>query len=164
MKRWFVVNTLPHQERRAEANLRRQGFETWLPEFRRRRRHARRIDMILAPLFPAYLFVCLDVETERWRSINGTFGVVRLLCDGEVPKAVPAALIDDLMHRRDETGSIVLPSRKFAFGEAVKVAAGAFADLEGLFEEMAGRDRVYLLFNLLGRKVRASVPLAELAA
>jgi transcriptional antiterminator RfaH len=164
MKRWYVVNTLAHQERRAEANLRRQGFETWLPEFRRRRRHARRIDMILAPLFPAYLFVRLDVETERWRSINGTFGVVRLLCDADMPKAVPEALIDDLMHRRDEAGSIILPSRKFVAGESIRVAAGPFADLEGLFEEMSGRDRVFLLFNLLGRKVRASVPVVELAA
>jgi transcription antitermination factor NusG len=44
------------------------------------------------------------------------------------------------------------------------VASGPFADLEGLFQEMSGQDRVVLLFNLLGRKVRASVPMSELAA
>ena len=164
MKRWYVVNTLPHQERRADENLRRQGFETWLPEFRRRRRHARRVDMILTPLFPGYMFVSMDVELERWRSINGTFGVVKLLCEGDRPKAVPAALIDGLMQRRDDTGIVVVPPRKFVAGEAVRVAAGPFADLEGLFEEKSGRARVYLLFNLLGRQVRASVPLTELAA
>lgn len=164
MKHWYVVNTLPHQERRAIENLRRQGFEVWLPEFRRRRRHARRVDNVLAPLFPAYLFVRLDVGTERWRSVNGTFGVVRLLCNGDEPQAVPAEFIDALVARCDDAGMVVLPPRKFQLGETVRVAAGPFADLEGLFEEMSGRDRVFLLFNLLGRQVRASIPLVELAA
>jgi hypothetical protein len=41
---------------------------------------------------------------------------------------------------------------------------GPFADFEGLFQTMSGRDRVILLINLLGREVRASVPLRGLAA
>jgi transcriptional antiterminator RfaH len=164
MKRWYVVNTQAQQEARAQMNLRRQGFEAWLPQFRRRRRHARRVDSVLAPLFPSYLFVRLDLEIERWRSINGTFGVVRLLCNGDSPLAVPEGLVEEIMRRRDESGSVVLPPRRLAVGEAVRVAFGPFADLEGLFQEMSGRDRVVLLFDLLGRKVRANVPLAELAA
>jgi transcriptional antiterminator RfaH len=164
MKRWYVVNTQAQQEPRAQMNLRRQGFEAWLPQFRRRRRHARRVDSVLAPLFPSYLFVRLDLEIERWRSINGTFGVVRLLCNGDSPLAVPEGLVEEIMRRRDESGSVVLPPRRLAVGEAVRVAFGPFADLEGLFQEMSGRDRVVLLFELLGRKVRASVPVAGLAA
>jgi transcriptional antiterminator RfaH len=164
MKRWYVVNTQAQQEARAQMNLRRQGFEAWLPQFRRRRRHARRVDSVLAPLFPSYLFVRLDLEIERWRSINGTFGVVRLLCNGDSPLAVPEGLVEAIMRRRDESGSVVLPLRRLAVGEAVRVAFGPFADLEGLFQEMSGRDRVVLLFDLLGRKVRASVPVAGLAA
>ena len=164
MKRWHVVNTQPHQETRAEINLRRQGFDPWLPHFRRLRRHARRADRVLSPLFPGYLFVRLDADVERWRSINGTFGVVRLLCNGDAPMPVPDGLIDEIMARRDEDGAIVLPPRRFVIGEPVTVATGPFGDLEGLYEGMSGRDRVVLLFNLLGRSVRASVPLAGLAA
>ena len=33
-------------------NLERQGFRTYLPRYRRERRHARRRDIIKAPLFP----------------------------------------------------------------------------------------------------------------
>lgn len=164
MKRWYVVNTQPNQERRAEENLRRQGFEPWGPHLRTMRRHARRSEAVLVPMFPGYLFVRLDVEADRWRSVNGTFGVIRILCNGDAPIPVPDGLVEGLMARRDEAGVIVLPPRSFAEGEAVRVAAGPFADLEGLFQSMSGRDRVVLLFNLLGRKVRASVPLGELAA
>lgn len=164
MNRWYVVNTQPHQESRAELNLCRQGFEVWVPRIRRARRHARRIDSVLAPLFPSYLFVRLDLHVQSWRVINGTFGVVRLLCNGDMPLAAPDGLVEEIKQRRDESGTVVLPPRHLAIGEAVRVALGPFADLEGLFQEMSGRDRVVLLFNLLGRKVRASVPLAELAA
>jgi transcriptional antiterminator RfaH len=164
MKRWYAVNTQPSREERADENLRRQGFESWLPRFRRMRKHARRVDHVLAPLFPGYLFVRLDRDIERWRSINGTFGVIRLLCNGEVPLAVPDGLVEEIMRRRDECGLVVLPPRCVAVGNTVKVALGGFAELEGLVEEMPRRDRVLLLLNLLGRQVRASVPLADLAA
>jgi transcriptional antiterminator RfaH len=164
MKRWYAVNTQPNQEARADENLRRQGFCSWLPRFRRLRRHARRTEFVLSPLFPGYLFVRLDPETERWRSINGTFGVIRLLCNGDTPLAVPEGLVEEIMQRRDETGFVGVPSRRLTFGKAVRIASGPFANLEGLFQEMPERDRVVLLFNLLGRKVRASVPLAVLAA
>lgn len=164
MKRWYVVNAQPHQERRAEENLRRQGFECWLPEFQKTRRHARRVEQMRTALFPGYLFVRLDTDVDRWRSVNGTFGVVKLLCSGDSPLQVPDTFIDGLLARRDETGAIAMPVRAFARDEAVQVAAGPFADLFGLFQEMAGPDRVVLLFSLLGRQVRASVPVAELAA
>jgi transcriptional antiterminator RfaH len=164
MNRWYAVNTQPRQEARADENLRRQGFYSWLPRFQRQRRHARRADQVLAPLFPGYLFVQLDPEIERWRSINGTFGVIRLLSSGDMPLAVPDGLVEEIMQRRDASGTVVVPPRRLVVGEAIRVAVGPFADLEGLFQEMSGRDRVVLLFNLLGRKVRASVQMSELAA
>ena len=75
--RWYVVHTRPHQERRAEANLLRQGYRAWLPQMERSRRHARRIETVRTPLFPGYLFVELDIAREAWCAINGTFGVRR---------------------------------------------------------------------------------------
>jgi transcriptional antiterminator RfaH len=164
MMRWYVVNTLPHQEARAECNLHRQGFGAWLPAFRKARRHARRIDSVVVPLFPSYLFVHLDIETARWRSINGTFGVVKLLCNGDAPQPVPDGLVDEIMRRRNGDGLVQLPSRQFAIGEALRVAVGPFADWVGLYEGMSGRDRVVLLLSMLGRKVKATVPVAGLAA
>jgi transcriptional antiterminator RfaH len=54
--------------------------------------------------------------------------------------------------------------RRYAVGEALRVAAGPFADLVGIYEGMSGRDRVVLLLDMLGRKVKATVPVAGLAA
>jgi transcriptional antiterminator RfaH len=164
LKRWYVVHTQARQETRAELNLRGQGFEAWLPVFRRVRRHARRIDHVLAPFFPRYLFVRLDLSIEPWRAINGTFGVIRLLCNRDTPLVVPEGLVEEIMERRDEWGTVLLSPRRLGVGGSVKVATGPFADLEGLFQTMSGRDHVVLLINLLGREVPASVPLSDLAA
>ena len=75
MHKWYVVQTRPHQEQRAEVNLARQGYRVWLPVTERSRRQAKRIETGYAPLFPQYLFVQLDIGREPWRAINGTFGV-----------------------------------------------------------------------------------------
>jgi transcriptional antiterminator RfaH len=69
-----------------------------------------------------------------------------------------------MMQWRDESGTIVFTPRRFAVGDAVKVTTGPFADLEGMFQAASGSDRVVLLFNLLGREVRASVPFRDLVA
>ena len=61
------------------------GFETYLPRYEKRRRHARRVETVAAPLFPRYLFVAIDLASQRWRSIHSTIGVSRLVCNGEDP-------------------------------------------------------------------------------
>ena len=85
--RWFVVQTQPNAENKAVAHLARQGFVTYLPRYLKRRRHARRVDIVAAPLFPRYLFVVIDMTAQRWRSIYSTVGVSRLICNGRYSDA-----------------------------------------------------------------------------
>src|SRR5271163_3401837 len=74
-ERWFVAQTLRHREQLARLHLGAQGFRSFLPRFHKTVRHARSLREVIAPVFPGYVFVVLDLERDRWRSINGTFGV-----------------------------------------------------------------------------------------
>lgn len=159
MNRWYVAQTQVHSEERARINLERQGFETYLPRYRRERRHARRRDTVRTPLFPGYIFVRLDLRSAPWRSINGTFGVNHLICRGEQPAALPEDIVEELVERENEAGLVVLQPRSFHKGESLRIVSGAFCDCQGLFEDMADRERVVLLLDLLGRKVRVEAPL-----
>ena len=67
-QRWYVVQSQPNAERKAVMHLERQGFTTYLPRYLKRRRHARRVEIVGAPLFPRYLFVGIDLTMQRWRS------------------------------------------------------------------------------------------------
>ena len=71
---WYAVQTHPHSEAKAASHLERQGYTIYLPRYLKRRRHARKVEMIAAPLFPRYLFVAVDLETQRWRAIHSTSG------------------------------------------------------------------------------------------
>jgi transcriptional antiterminator RfaH len=153
--RWYVVQTQTNGEAKAVENLRRQGFEIYLPRYLKRRRHARKVDFIAKPLFPRYLFVAIDMETQRWRSIQSTSGVSRLVTNGDEPAAVPQGVVRALRAREDAKGFVKLDAAPaFAPGDKVRVLAGAFIDNAGLFNGMADHDRVSILLEMLGRQVR----------
>ena len=159
MMRWYVAYTQPQRERQAFEHLKRQGFEAYLPCYRKLRRHARRRELVRAPLFPRYLFVAVDVAAQRWRAINGTRGVCHLVCDGIRPAPVPDGIIERLRVREDDEGCVSLASLAlFDPGASVHVIGGVFAGHRGIYERMTDGERVVVLLDLLGRKVEVVVP------
>ena len=75
---WCVAHTQAQKEKTAQMNLLNQGFEVYLPLFKKIKKHARKIEKVSVPLFPRYIFVGFNSETSRWRSINGTRGISHL--------------------------------------------------------------------------------------
>jgi hypothetical protein len=59
--------------------------ENYLPRYLKSRRHARRVETVAASLFPGYVFVAIDMLTQRRLSIQSTIGVARLVRDGDRP-------------------------------------------------------------------------------
>ena len=80
--RWYVAHTQPGSEAKASWHLRNQDFAVYLPRSLKRRRHARRLDWVAAPLFPRYLFIGMELATARWRAIRSTIGIAGLVCHG----------------------------------------------------------------------------------
>ncbi|HEY6859046.1 MAG TPA: transcriptional activator RfaH [Pseudolabrys sp.] len=163
--RWYVVQTQANAENKAIAHLGRQGFATYLPRYLKRRRHARRIDTVAAPLFPRYLFVEIDMSVQRWRSIYSTVGVSRLVGNGDCPMPVADGVISALQCRENTSGFVQLDQRpKFKTGDTVRILEGAFYDCLGIYEGMSDRERVGILLDLLGRKVRVLLDADAIAA
>lgn len=150
---WYVANTLPHHEVRAKTNLLQQGYRAWLPTLKRARRHARRIDTVLAPLFPGYLFVELDPTKQIWSPINGTVGVRRLLCQNMRPVRVPDKFIETLRQRTDNDGIVATLGSDLRPGQKVRIVAGPLLDRVGTLLNLAAKDRVALLLSILGQEV-----------
>lgn len=165
MKRWFVVHTHANGEAKATAHLRRQGFCVYLPCFAKTRRHARREERVIAPLFPRYLFVQMDMDHARWRAINSTTGVDRLIANGDRPSPVPQGTIESLQGQQRSDGLLTPASLVLLeHGEQVRLVDGAFAEQVGIYERMTANQRVVLLLNVLGREVRLTVPIEAIDA
>lgn len=160
---WYAVRTQTNAEARAVAHLGNQGFAVYLPRYRKQRRHARRVETVLRPVFPGYVFVRLDIERQAWRAINGTFGVIGLVQFGMTPAPVPGGIVEALQAREDDAGAVQLAPEGLRAGECVRVREGAFEDCIGVLADVSDAQRVVLLLDLLGREVRVRVPMENLA-
>jgi transcriptional antiterminator RfaH len=144
---WGVVRSLPKREAFAAERLRMDhGFEVFLPLVQTKRSSA--------PLFAGYFF-CRIVD--RWRAINSTLGVLCLVRTGDCPARCPDHEIASLKAMIDGRGYVRLPEsrgspvkRKIAMGAKVKVTAGPFGGMSGLYAGMTTRERELVLLNVLG--------------
>jgi transcription elongation factor/antiterminator RfaH len=159
-ERWYVARTLAQRELQASKQLVNQGFRVFVPRYWKNRRHARKVETVSLALFPRYIFVILDRTKDRWRSINGTIGVDRLLTYGGEPEPVPPGVVETLITAADPEGNV-----QFHFnlkeGQAIKVIAGPFADLVGQLERLDDNGRVRVLLELMGGSVRVELPRTE---
>ncbi|MGN5593472.1 transcription/translation regulatory transformer protein RfaH [Stutzerimonas nitrititolerans] len=143
--RWYLIQTKPRQEARAEENLRRQHFECYRPQ-----KHGKTEE----PLFPGYLFIRLDRQLDNWYPIRSTRGVARVISFGGEPTPVRDELIEQLRER------LAAPAEKPRFqpGERVQLHGGSFRELEAIFVSADGEERSVILLNLLQREQKVRVP------
>ncbi len=158
MQHWYAVFTKPRQELAALDHLQRQGFESYLPMTTRRCIRRAAVTLVDEPVFPRYLFVRVDLQTQNTASVRSTRGVVGFVRFGSYTPPVPQALIDHLRAGEQDRRSARPRLRK---GERVQVAAGPLAGMEGIMEMEKGEDRVMLLLDLLGRQNRVVVPVRQ---
>ena len=163
MKRWYAVHTHSRAETNVVKNLNRQGFDTYLPLYLKKRKHARRIDWVPAPFFPRYLFVEMILEKVRWRSIHSTIGVSNLVCFGEKPIPVPQNVITILRSHEDEKGLIKFGGKfRFDLGDQVQMLDGPFGDATAIIKDKYGHDRVTLLLKMMGRQIKVNTSLGRI--
>lgn len=160
MLRWYLIHTKASAEAVAQVNLERQGYEIYLPRLLQARgwRGSRRERIV--PLFPRYLFLRLREGCQALapvRSSTGVSGVVRF---GSSYAVVADEVIGGLHSRADPmTGLHRLSGPgKLMRGAAVRLAAGPFDGLEGIFQRQDGEDRAVVLLRLLGQETPVRVP------
>ncbi|MDE8653000.1 transcription termination/antitermination protein NusG [Novosphingobium album (ex Liu et al. 2023)] len=159
---WYVAETLPRKEAFAIENLELQEFASLCPRFRKSSRHARKVRTVLAPLFPGYVFVQIDVDHDPWRAINSTFGVKRLLSsDGGRPQKVPTNFMQWLVGRcRDGVVEKMVEAPQV--GDAVRIMTGPLHDRIGHVESLDDKGRVRVLLDILGGMVPVRVSASDL--
>jgi transcription elongation factor/antiterminator RfaH len=148
-ERWYAVSALPKREDIAITNLHKQGYRSFMPRIRKTIRHARQRRTVLAPFFPGYLFVPLDLERDRWRSINGTYGVASMIMAGERPRPVPRGVVEGLQAIVDDRG-LVDTHQGLEIGEKVRILTGAFAEHVGVLATLPENNRVRVLLEFMG--------------
>lgn len=150
---WAVVNSHPHREHFAVENLQRQKFHAYYPKVKRRCRHGRRTTDVLRPLFPGYLFVQVNPDAQRWRSLLSTLGVRTVVRCGDRLSLLANEFVQALKSREID-GAIARPASPYRVGQEVRIAGGAFDGLIATIIDMNEMDRMTVLMDLLNRPVK----------
>lgn len=157
VSRWYVLETKPKQETRAECNLRGWGVETLAPRIResRRRRGSREIAYRITPLFPGYIFARFN-DVDLAAKVRLTRGVRRIVGFGEHATPVDEEVIALVRGRIRGDGFVQIAEPRP--GDLIRVAEGPFRSLVGVFErESDGRDRVMVLLTTVRCQARIHI-------
>jgi transcriptional antiterminator RfaH len=160
--RWHVIRTKPRQEKQAEFHIRQLRVETFLPLLRQNKMVRRARKIVLAPLFPGYMFARVDVRTH-YRAVSYARGVLTIVGFGGKPAEISQALIDAIKGRL-ENGYLTPDPKHFKRGQILRINSGPLAGLEAVFvREMTDRNRVLLLLNTLGLHAKLNMSINQVS-
>ena len=163
-RKWFAVRTKARQEEIATMHYMRQGFTVYSPKVQSIRRHARKTEQVMRPLFPGYIFLHLNSHEQDWTAIGSTFGAIGPVRLNNYCPSVPDWVIAAIQSRENESGFIPLRSlgeKTLKSSSRVTVAMGD-KEIEGIFLNFRDEDRVVVLLDILQRQLPVVTPLAKL--
>lgn len=155
---WYLAYTKPRNEQVAGAQLARQGYATYVPQYKALKRTPEGMAVHHSPLFPRYVFFRPGHPAQSIAPVRSTVGVSHVVRFGIAPARVSDELVVALrsFERQREVASLADLSALRA-GRRVAVCAGPLKGLEGLISAKAGT-RVTVLLDMLGRETPVSLP------
>ena len=157
---WAVIYTKPRQEARAKENLEGLGLDvsSTLRPIEKARGGVISVDF--EPLFPRYLFVSIEpiVFQKVLHTLRNVRGVSQLVKFGGRLAELDEQTFKKIMSLQKEIS--LRPVKAYQSGDGVIFTHWAFRDISAVYEESDGDRRVILLFDLLGKSARLSVPVS----
>ncbi|MCX8282462.1 hypothetical protein OSJ77_19920 [Phyllobacterium sp. 0TCS1.6C] len=171
-KRWYVVRTAVKAEAKADENIRKNGYDTYLPrqrvEVKNHKTHT--YSLRESPLMPRYMFVGFVKKDLNFYRVTGCDGVEAILGIDGCPIPVSANVVEDIflaeinmqfddtraarIYRQEEEASEKATARKrFPVGSTIAVSdnTNPFATFGGIVEEVTKSGKVIALIELFGR-------------
>lgn len=161
---WYLAFSRPRLEPVARDQLLRQGYEAYLPLYKRIKKTADATQIVFEPMFARYLFVRPGRDGQSIAPIRSTTGVSHLVKFGITPGTLSPTLVDAvrvLEQQRNAADMEALSALRP--GQQVRLLAPAFSKLQGLVQSVSSK-RVTVLLELLGSPQRVELQHHQLAA
>lgn len=163
---WYVLQTAPARELRAQAAALELGLEAWMPCETRWASHGRKRSRVSRPLFPRYLFV--NVEAGGLYQLRRVDGVERVITGtGGQPRPIDGAWIRRMMQAEglgDFDATRPAARAKHKPGDSVVMIGGRFDGMPARFVRKEAGERVRVLFSILGGLVPLQLADTEIRA
>jgi transcription antitermination factor NusG len=154
---WYPLQTRYQCEKRVDASLRDQGFESFAPMQLQTKRWSDRTKQVESPLFPGYAFVRMEAQPELLIKVLRLPGLVRFVTSGRELVAVPNKEIETVRALAQSNGCYE-PGPFPAIGEKVRIHGGFLEGVEGVLTEETGRGEIVISVGAIQRSLK--IPLA----
>lgn len=148
---WYLVYAKPRQEEVARFNLQQQGFEAYVPLYKKFKKTEQGPISVFEPMFPRYLFFRPTSSGHSLSTVRSTRGVTSLVRFGFEPAVVADTLIERIRQLEQDRNEATLQQiSDIKAGQLVRLKHTALGDIQGLVQSVSSK-RVAVLLEILGR-------------
>jgi transcription antitermination factor NusG len=147
-RKWYAVFTLPQNEKSAMRQLALRDVEAFLPTYETVKlwKNRQRVRTVM-PLFPTYLFVCID-RRQRVKVLQSP-GVIHIV--GNKHEDTPIADSEIELLRSGVQSGAVEPYRELVVGKKVRIKRGSMEGIEGVLVRKGNGMRFILSLKLINQ-------------
>ena len=156
MKNYYLIQSKPRQEDIATQNLENQGYHIFHPKAS--------IKGKIVSLFPRYLFVQLDNESQDWSPIRSTTGVLNFVRFGLEFAKVPDQIVNLIKDQQQQTTDKIIDLSKFHKNDKVEIISGPFKGQKAIFSSYNADERVIVLLKILNNQQKLAFDSKQLVA
>ncbi len=170
-KKWYAVHVYSGFEEKVRAHLEQQIKANSLHE---------KIDQILIPMenvvdfkkgrkeisqksfFPGYILIHMDMSDELWYLVKNTPKVTGFISSGQKPAPLADSDVENIIQQMQAGIEKPKPRIRFQKGERVRITEGAFANFNGVVEEVnQEKSRLKVMVSIFGRATAVDVDFSQ---
>ncbi|HNV86916.1 MAG TPA: transcription termination/antitermination protein NusG [Candidatus Omnitrophota bacterium] len=159
--KWYVVHTQTGLEQRVKGSLEARSESAGMKEM---------FGQVLIPtekvsevkegkkkiserkFFPGYILVEMVLTDESWYLVKNTPGISGFVGSGRRPLPLSEADVEVILRQQEEKTAKPKPKVDFVLGENVRVKEGAFANLNGVIDEVnPNKGKLRVTVTIFGR-------------
>jgi len=157
---WFALYTMSRQEKIVHSELTEDGFESYLPLTRTKRKWSDRIKWIDEPMFRGYVFV--RVSCREYHKILQNRNVIKYISFGGKPSTIPDHHMEALQRALGEGLDFKITSARFKPGQLVLVNAGPMCGCCGEIVKYASKKSLLVRIGETGYSMLVNMQAAYL--
>jgi transcriptional antiterminator RfaH len=157
LRHWYVIYTKPHSEDLAREQLEKKDIFVFLPKIREVRFRSRKLQEMVQPLFPSYIFARFTIPDEYY-DVKWARGVKRIVGSGDMPTPLDDSIVVFLREQVNHEG-LIQTQPKIRQGDKVRVKQGPLEGLWGIVQgDIDGKGRVKVLMDILHAGAKIELP------
>lgn len=157
---WFALYCMSRQEKVVHSDLTQDGYESYLPLQKVKRKWSDRIKWVEEPMFRSYVFV--RVSSREYFKILQHRAVMKYVGFGGKPTVVRDYQMEAMRRALGENIDFQVTSDRFKPGQLVDITAGAMCGCCGEIVRYAGKKSLLVRIGDTGYSMVVQMPAAYL--